>query len=306
MESAHEVRTTGITLSNSNFVNSYLKEKIRINLEQIKAPDVTWKHAPGFSLAKIKTMFIIPDFERKVSTAHVNRILISILNNEFFDNIIRVVPAADGKYLVIDGQHRLSALWKAYNTFGLQKYDLLLGIYKNEDDARLIYQKINSGQKLKIIEMMKAMDDGRLPYFIQLKSHCVHDEIIDKLTYYDVLCGIVAGRSADPSLKSVRVSELFETINSVTDDEISSIKKLLNFMYELHPHTNSNIYFSTIFRTICNVHMQYGLEKHEVLKVTNMIQNNNKYTTNMVRKREVIDDMHEHVVRYLLNIRKKQ
>ena len=73
----------------------------------IESPKFIWKIMNHFPLVKLEKTFTIADFERKISKSHVKKIMESISNNEFHDNIIRVTQKRSGNFEIIDGQHRI-------------------------------------------------------------------------------------------------------------------------------------------------------------------------------------------------------
>jgi len=80
----------------------------------IKSPPCEWKQIRNFKLSKIKTMFIIPTFQRDLTSRHAKHCLDSVLANDFYDTNIQVGDLKNGKYEVYNGQHRLAALWRGY------------------------------------------------------------------------------------------------------------------------------------------------------------------------------------------------
>lgn len=264
--------TTALT-PNDQFVKSFLSKQIKTNILRVKAPEVTWV-AMDLELNQIKEKFILPPFERPASATHINRILISIMNNEFYDNIIRVIKQPGGRYMVIDGQHRLAALWKAHVLFHLERYDIVLGVYKDAEEIRTIYQKINSGKRLKIIEMMKAMDDGTMSFFNALRNHCAHESVKEHVTYFDALNAIVNSRREDVTNKGATINDLLEQINSVQPNELEQVIEFLDMMYSINRDTFSLAYTTKIFRLLYKSHVIHSLRVEELTKLIHLLQNN--------------------------------
>jgi len=90
----------------------------------VTSPSYTLKVLKNFPLRNLEKTFVIADFERLLNIRHVNKILKSMATNEFFDNIISVVLKKNGKYEVIDGQHRITALGLLRDNFYVTKYGL--------------------------------------------------------------------------------------------------------------------------------------------------------------------------------------
>ena len=254
-------------------LKNFFARHVRSNVGQILAPKLVWKEAKDFPLEKIKDRFIIPDFDRATSSAHINRIAISIMNNEFFDNIIRVVRLENGKWLVIDGQHRLAALWRCHTLFNLGKYDLLLGIYEREDDARLIYRKINSGLRLRIQDMMKSLDDGTYLFFKKMRPWCSHDDARETVTFYDAINLLYSSKN-ESVIKNVNINNLQESLKAVTDEQYKIVQQFLEMMYSISRDTFTNYYAIVVLRNLFKLHGQFNLTSSELLKVSNTIINN--------------------------------
>jgi len=92
--------------------------------------------------------------------------------NEFFDNIISVVLKKNGKYEVIDGQHRITALGRLRDNFYVTKYDLVLMIFQ-ENISRKIYRQIDLGKPLKLQDHLRALDNNKNPFFELLRPYFV-------------------------------------------------------------------------------------------------------------------------------------
>ena len=89
----------------------------------ITSPSYTLKVLKNFPLRDLEKTFVIADFERPLNMRHVNKILRSMTTNEFFDNIISVFLKRNGRYEVIDGQHRITGLGLLRDNFNIKKYD---------------------------------------------------------------------------------------------------------------------------------------------------------------------------------------
>ena len=132
----------------------------------VKPPEYTLKILTDFSLKNLEKTFSIADFERPLRPRHVQKIVVAIQNNEFFDNIIGVFLKRNGQYEIIDGQHRIEALGILRDAHDLTRYNLVLRIFP-ERLARKIYRRINLGQALKMQEHLRALDNEKHPFFVR-------------------------------------------------------------------------------------------------------------------------------------------
>jgi len=119
-------------------------------VKEIRAPNCKW-YEP-----EIPKFFEATDYQRVLNRLHTYRIVESIVNNTFYDNTIRVLKIGTNKYKIIDGQHRLSALWILHTQYGVQTYDLALQIFP-EQEQREVFRKINAGKGLKPQDILKNM-----------------------------------------------------------------------------------------------------------------------------------------------------
>ncbi len=142
-------------------------------------------------------MFVPAIFQRKHSIAHVNRIVQSIINNTFYDNTIRCVKLSKEKYEVIDGQHRLKALWILHKQYGIKHYNLVMQYFKS-DEAREVFRKINSGKKLTTMDYLKTLDDGKYKFFDELRDFATHKQSNVFVSYLKLLNAVYYLRNKNP------------------------------------------------------------------------------------------------------------
>jgi len=144
-------------------------------IPSIRAPHYTLHKFDNFELKNIPAFFKIADFERIKQDYHVDQIRASIVKNEFYDNLIRCYKGKDGSWTVLDGQHRLAALWLLHKWYGLQRYDLIVVEY-TKGNERVIYRKQNSAKPLTIANWVKSYDNHLIPFFNDLRDILSHDD----------------------------------------------------------------------------------------------------------------------------------
>ena len=151
-----------------------------------KPPKVEFVPMNNWALKDLKDTFVIPEFERRVDKSHLRKMVQSIMNNEFYDTIIRGTKLKNGKIQVIDAQHRIAAFIVCNESYGLQKYDFMLALY-DEKEARKIYRKLNVGKRLVASDHTLAMDNGGVPFFNELRGLVSHYKTAMKMSFTDAI-----------------------------------------------------------------------------------------------------------------------
>lgn len=210
-------------------------------VKTIRSPSAKWFTLENFMLEKIPDKFTLADFQRKQNTAHVYRIVESIVNNTFYDNVIRCVKLKDGRYEVIDGQHRLKALWILFKQYGIRNYTIVMQLFKN-DEAREVFRKINSGKKLTNADHLKTLDDGSYDFFEELRGVCTHTNNKTTNTYMGALNSIYYAKTNQA--RSIKVYDLEELLEKITSDELAHVYRESMAMKTVYDKTKSPRTFS--------------------------------------------------------------
>jgi len=255
--------------------------EMRRDIEQVRPPSFTLDLMRNFNLAEIPTYFEIADFERAKSSFHINEIKIAILNNQFYDVVIRVV-VRNRKLIVIDGQHRLAALYILHKDHGLQTYDLVIMKYE-EDAQRTVYRKLNVGKVLKLSNHLKALDNGRVQFFNDLRSLLCHDDRTKLWTFKEALeCQVYS--DSGQFLSSRRLdSQLFE----IDEKDTTYLKKFAECLILTSPTRTRGMQFKQLFQVNAyaiayhhnmnkaeiNKLIMAGLKTPEIIEQIGVIQN---------------------------------
>jgi len=200
-------------------------------VKKITSPNCEWYTLHNFELSKIPQMFVPAIFQRKYSTAHVYRIVESIINNTFYDNTIRCVKLPNGKYEVIDGQHRLKALWILHKQYGIQHYSLVMQHFKTSE-AREVFRKINSGKKLTTMDYLKTLDDGTYTFFDELRDYATHKVSKIYVSYLNLLNGVNYLRARTP--RPLGTHALEDMLSSIDSDEMAHMYRLAKVTCNAH------------------------------------------------------------------------
>lgn len=234
-------------------------------VKEVKSPNCEWYTMNDFDLSKIPLKFEMSSFQRKQSTPHVYRIVESMINNKFFDNTIRCVRKNKGKYEVIDGQHRLKALWILYKQYGITHYTIIMQYFK-DDQAREVFRKINSGKRLTTADHLKTLDDGSYPFFEELRSMCSHSTQRNLPSYMSMLNAFIYRLTK--SSRPVKVHELEETLEKITDQELVHMYRVARATSTIYQKTMSyRVYSAGITRILFRIGFENDLSHQEYCKL---------------------------------------
>ena len=240
---------------------------------QVRSPTIIWKPLKAYELKNLDRDFIIADFERKPSQEHINKIVRAMLDNEFYDTIMRVVKRTKSpKWMVIDAQHRTQALKILHEKYGVKKYDIMLAIFQNHDEARLIYRKLNNGKRLTVYDHSVAIDNGKLPFFNELRDYCYHYRNPERMAYVDVLFAYNYARSGRPEGS---LEKLEQSIKKVQARDMPIIKTFMATLKRDHPTVTLNpIYRMGIFRPSLKIGLERNFGEKDFSKMFDAILKN--------------------------------
>lgn len=225
----------------------------RINSD-IHSPDFTEKFLPDFTLSKLEKTFSIAVFERPLRSRHVKKILNSMIINQFFDIVIRVTKRLTGQFEIIDGQHRIEALGLLRDEYGVKKYDLILHIFP-EKFARKIYRRINLALPLRMEEHLRALDNGRNPFFVRLRPYFVHYNDGKYPKFEMILNALYYAKNGSP--RAVRAMLLDRMFKNITAGDLDMIIVFSRAISKVNPITNpkahKELYMYATYRNLFRV-----------------------------------------------------
>ena len=227
-----------------------LKEikELRDNIDKLSEPSGKWFKIDDFRLDKIPSMFSLCDFQRPQNRTHVSRILESIINNQFYDNMIRCIKVSPNTYKVIDGQHRLSALWLLHKNYNVQTYPLTIQIF-SEDEAARVFRKINSGKTLSLNDHLKTYDNHTYPFFDELRSFCTHNNQKNKMTFTSAINSYYYCTKS--SVRPVSIYDLEDTLLSISKEHIDYLYRLAKAASILYEKTLNPRLFNATIQRVC-------------------------------------------------------
>lgn len=246
------------------------------NISSVKSPQISIKHWKNFKLNEIPVIFKIAEFERVKADGHIRKITKSIVENQFFDNVIRVIKKNNDWY-VIDGQHRLAALYVLYKDFGLETYDLIIIEYPTTN-GRIIYRKNNLGKSLSVAHHLKAIDNNTIPFFNDLREFLTHDDNNRILTYAEMAR---CHNYATTGLKSINIP-LEDVVMSFTPEDIEQVKSFIRGLLNTMPTREKGNQFRMSF--MMSVYSVAYSRKLNQVEITNLIMKG-------LKDKEIIDSL---------------
>ena len=228
----------------------------------------------NFSLSEIPKKFVLADFQRKQNTAHVYRIVESIVNNKFYDNIIRCVRLKNKQYEVIDGQHRLKALWILHKQYGVMEYTIVMQLF-NTDEAREVFRKINSGKKLTTADHLKTLDDGTFTFFDDLRGVCTHTANKTMNTYINAVNALFYAMTHVS--RPVKPYQLEDVLESFTSDDIAHVYRISVAMKKVYDKTMTPRVFNlNLAKSVLRLGYEHNLTSNEYVRLLTEILRSNE------------------------------
>lgn len=226
----------------------------------------------NWDLKDLKTVFVVPDYQRRVDIITVNKIVKAVLANKFYDIIIWGSQREDGKVNVVNFQHRREAFIILNEKHGLKKYSFILILI--EGDERLIYRVLNLGKKFIASDHTKVLDDGKHQFFIELKSYLKHYRNLQTLSYVDMLYAYKYALSTNPDGS---ISLIDTLLKNVTVSDIKLMKIFLQAMTESAGSSYKNIlYKGQFFRNIYRIGHEQKLNLDQFKSLIKFLKSHKK------------------------------
>lgn len=229
----------------------------------VPADSIEIEERGKMDLSQINDEFAIASFERRLYPSHVGKIKTAILTGKMLDCIVTgYLDGKNPKIHIIDGQHRLAALYELYKEGKLKSYPIIIRKIqaKNEADARLIYLAINSGKPLTLKDILKAFDDGHNVFFNTLRPFCTHDGTKKKLSFANVASALYYVRQKNKFHKP----QVENFIKSVEKSEAIRMSNLIATLYaNVGENTDSLIYAANILRALTRFYFENFANLHE-------------------------------------------
>lgn len=245
-------------------------------INKITPPNCVWTDHKDFDLSKIPKIFEPSDYQRVLNKRHTYKIVESIVNNQFYDNTIRVVKNKDNKYHVIDGQHRLAALWILHDQYGVKTYDLAIQIF-NADEQRQVYRKINAGKGLTQSDILKTYDTGDVEFFNELRDYCTHNKTIRKPSFLGLLQAIHRSRG----FKHIPSTNMFETmLKEIQPDELNHCTRIARGSQSAYRLMQSGkIFQSTLYRMVYLIGKENNFDVNQYHRTFLVLLGNEEFDT---------------------------
>lgn len=228
----------------------------------IESPDYVLKSLKNFPLSKLEQTFIIAEFERPLRLRHISKLVSAMAANEFFNNILSVIEKKNGKFEIIDGQHRIEAFKEIRDVYEIKKYDLILLIFP-EKFSRKIYRRINLGQPLQMQDHLRALDNGHQQFFTKLRPYFVHynDGTLPK--FQMILSALSYAKNGSP--RAVRPLLLDRLFKNILLKDLEIIIKFSIALADIEPHIPKKfqaLYSFGIYRNMFRVGYENNFDQN--------------------------------------------
>jgi len=233
-------------------------------------PKAKITYLTDFDLKKIEEYFHFAVFERKISKKKSHKIAHAMFENKFVDNVLRVTEYSGGeKYDVIDGQHRIDALRYAREVYGLQTYDLILFVY-SEEGKREIYRRLNLGTPLTLGQHLKAIDNGRVKFFIELRLYCDHNSKGSKIRFSTAINWLFYAKST--LIRPLRPLTVDEFLPTITTKDTDQLKKYIELIQQIETNPSDNFFSYTIMRNFFRIYYENKISDEDMISLGNLIK----------------------------------
>lgn len=250
-----------------------IESHAKLNVD-VKPPVVKIRWVEKYHLRDLKTEFSIPSFQRQIYTSHIRRIVDAILQNKFYDIVIKYYVDSRKRKQVLDGQQRIEALYAAYELHGVYFYSLMFLEYE-EKFARTAFRRLNMGRPLQTRDHSRALDDGRSEFFNELQPWLAHDRIPAKASYVSLLNCINYSKYGKPV--SVSAVNLDTVVESITKKDIEFSKEFCEAYKRVAPRvSNSPLYGNAIYRNVFRICKEKNFDTLKIQEVLREILKSKK------------------------------
>lgn len=253
-----------------------MSEQLEIfaDARDVRMPKVEVMGLDNYDLSEIERDFVIPEFQRRWDRDHTNKIVRAIMTNKFYDNIITVYRH-DGKYWLIDGQHRINALKICWAQYHLKRYSIILVIFPKEN-AHTIFRRNNLGKKLSITEMLNSMKDVNPELFRRLRRYCDSYRNQSKIGFSDLFNAFVfvEGKGGHSG-----VALLEDMLPRIKSEHIGAMEKVMSVLSQVEPEPNHNpIYRAPSLRSIYRLTYELSLNERQIGRMVAIIRASKEMT----------------------------
>jgi len=228
----------------------------------------------NFDLKKIEDTFEYANFERRISKRKVHMIANAMMDNKFTDNVLRVCSGnKSADFEVLDGQHRVEGLRYARDNFGLQNYDLILMKY-NGGNRREIYRRLNLGKPLTLTDHLKALDNGKLRFFNEMRNYCDHYKSPGKMAYRSVINCLYYSKST--SIRALRPLAIDDFIKTITMRDLEIMKSFLKLLPQIATNPDSIFYHYTLLRNFFRIYFENQTSNDKMIALGDILSHSSK------------------------------
>lgn len=228
----------------------------------------------NFDLKKIEDTFEYANFERRISKRKVHMIANAMMDNKFTDNVLRVCDGnKSSDYEVLDGQHRVEGLRYARDNFGLDGYDLILMKYQG-GNRREIYRRLNLGKPLTLTDHLKALDNGKMRFFNEMRNYCDHYRTPGKMAFRSVVNCLYYSKST--SIRAVRPLAIDDFLKTITAKDIQIMQSFLKLLPQIATNSDSIFYHYTLLRNFFRIYYENKTSDDKMIALGDILSHSSK------------------------------
>jgi len=183
-----------------------------------------------------------------------------------------------------------------------------LRIITSDKEPRQIYMALDSGKPLTSFDITKALDDGNIKFFNELRKYCSYYPSKSTVTFHSCLAGIEYSKSKTIFYGKGSINK---TLKQIKNEDISLLKYCLENMFMVFEKNTQNPIFSAInFRNVIRI----LVKNKQLITNQNHFQRflkclmNDKFLVKMVNLRsgETFQTVYEYMFKIVSEIQKNK
>lgn len=207
-----------------------------------------------------------PDWQRNIRLSTINKFKKSLKEDSFFGTLI-TVNKINGKFRLINGNHRLRAIKESL--FKINKIKVILDIYENltESEEKDIFSKIS-------IESSQTLDDylyihkEEIPIFNKLSNFPINISIYPhkssiRLSTFIKIVKSIRNRQLECDFSAMDRGEALNIAMEITENEFICLKKFFNlFKQSVGGIINNSLYKPIVLLPIADIFGRYFMNPY--------------------------------------------
>jgi hypothetical protein len=251
--------------------------------------------------------FKMAPFERGRRDFHVKSLKTSIMDKGLLKKDITVWEDSDGKYFVMDGQHRMNALNELLEEGYKKSFMIDLVIMPGMDgvEAKKTYIEINT--KIKTLtpnDILKVFsDDVNNAFFVSMSEFCKHYGDKSHLTFFNVLQALKYAKVGGSGV-CIKRYEIEQWATTASKWEVERLKQFMGCMTSTIGYdTGYWMYKTAIFRNMMRIYWDNYTEMVPKLQKFMRLVQKDKFLNDNSQGRtiETVQTIYEYMTKLLKN-----